>query len=126
MTNTTKRSDFGIWLLNELDKRNMRQADLYKGIDSTSSTVSHMITGRFKPSVSMCRDIAKFLDIGELEVFRAAGIILEDTGSDPFGLDPFEETLIQKIRKLTNEEKQDVFEYAAFKLQRRKTNPVTR
>ena len=118
--NVMTTTNFGSWLMGELARKKMKQADLVRGVGLTSAGVSHMVTGRFTPSPETCKAIANFLQVSELEALRAAGHVSESSSS------VLDERLIQLAGKLTDDEKEELIEIATIKIQRRRTNTVSR
>lgn len=65
---------FRDWLLDELDKRNWKPAQLAREAGITKGALSHVLTQTRKPGPFMCVAISRALDIPVEEVFRAAGL----------------------------------------------------
>lgn len=68
-------NDLGIFILQELENKNLNQADLSRGADTTEATISRIIRGERQPSISMCHSIAKALNVPANVVFGKAGIL---------------------------------------------------
>ena len=68
-------SNFGPWLLSELESRNLNQAELARRAKSTEATISRIILGKRNPSAKLCNAIAKVLELPSELVLDKAGII---------------------------------------------------
>jgi transcriptional regulator with XRE-family HTH domain len=106
-------SKFGQWLDGELNRRGLKQADLYRALDLTSGGVSAWFTGRSKPSPETCSRIAVYLGVPEIEVLRAAGI----STSRPV-TSPVMEGIIDLGGKLSEEDQIDILDFIKTKLAR--------
>ena len=66
--------DFGSWLQKELDKRDWKQANLvHAGVNS--GYLSRVLSGLRNPGPSLCRQVARALNLPESEVFERAGLL---------------------------------------------------
>lgn len=104
-------TNFPAWLLAELEKRNMSQADLARKSSVTAPQISRIISGSRGAEGRTLSAIAKALKLPPEEVYRAAGILPPE---------PFEKRLTNQITHLTNllppNEQQDILEFVKFRL----------
>ena len=68
-------TEFGKWLLNELDKRGWSQNELGRRAGLTSGTISNVINGVRTPATDTLKAIASALKLPKETVFREAGIL---------------------------------------------------
>ena len=66
---------FSEWLQEEMNKRNLTQADLVRLSGLTSAAISRIMTGSRGAGPEACLAIARALDLPEEEVFRRAGLL---------------------------------------------------
>jgi transcriptional regulator with XRE-family HTH domain len=74
--------EFSGWLLNELRKRDMTQADLSRLSGITSGGVAHLINKSRKPNPESCAAIAKAFRLPIETVYRAANLLPSITPED--------------------------------------------
>ena len=71
MTNT---NDFGQWLLEELERRDLSYSEVARRGGTSHARISQVISGG-NPGVDFCHAIARALDIPPENVFRRAGLL---------------------------------------------------
>lgn len=71
---------FGLWLANELDRRDWQQADLVQRLPVKAGVVSSWINGKRRPTYENCLLIARELRVDPNEVLTRAGRPLVDGG----------------------------------------------
>lgn len=64
---------FGIWLVNQIERRDWNLSDLARKIGVVPNTVSRWVGGVRNPSYQKCLDIAKALEIDPVDVLIRAG-----------------------------------------------------
>jgi transcriptional regulator with XRE-family HTH domain len=64
---------FGLWLANELDRKDWQQSDLVERMSVKAGVVSAWINGKRKPSYENCLIIARILRVEPNEVLVRAG-----------------------------------------------------
>ena len=74
---------FSEWLQEEMNKRNLTQADLVRLSGLTSAAISRIMTGSRGAGPEACLAIARALDLPEEEVFRHAGLLSPKTEDAP-------------------------------------------
>lgn len=73
---------FSEWLIEEMSKRGMSQADLARRTKLTTGGISNLVNQVRKPSPEALSAIAKAFDMQPEEVFRKAGLLPEKPPSD--------------------------------------------
>jgi len=66
---------FGLWLLEELDQRNMSQADLARACDITPSQISHIVSGERNAGKKSLTKFAQAFKLPLDYVFEKAGFL---------------------------------------------------
>lgn len=66
-------NDFGLWLANEIDKRDWKQADLARELHVNTGVISSWVNGQRRPSYESCLSIARALTIDPEIVVAKAG-----------------------------------------------------
>jgi transcriptional regulator with XRE-family HTH domain len=66
---------FSSWLLEELDKRNMSQADLVRACRITPSQISHIVSGKRNAGTKSLTNIAQALKLPVDFIFEKAGLL---------------------------------------------------
>jgi transcriptional regulator with XRE-family HTH domain len=66
---------FGLWLLEELDQRNMSQADLARACDITTAQISRIVSGERNAGTKSLTNIAQALKLPVDFVFEQAGLL---------------------------------------------------
>jgi transcriptional regulator with XRE-family HTH domain len=105
-----KKIDFGIWLEGELEKRNMKPADLARSAGLDQGVISNLINNKRNAGVDSCKAIARSFKIPVTEVLRAAGIIDPEPDNDPII-----DNITNLLMDLDTEDKRDVLEYAKLR-----------
>jgi transcriptional regulator with XRE-family HTH domain len=106
---------FSEWLGDELEKRDWTQADLARKSGLTTAGVSHIIKGTRKAGIKSCAKIAKAFDLSPDEVLRAADLLDQLPKDDKTVKD-----IVYTVNQMSEKLKEDVLEYARFKLQQGK------
>lgn len=75
---------FGDWLQNEMDSRDMSQADLSRSSGLTTAGVAYLVNGKRNPGQDACIKIAHALRLPPETVFQAAGILPARKDVDPW------------------------------------------
>ncbi len=74
---------FSDWLLEQMESKNLTQADLAKASGLTRTAISDYVNQkRTNPEPQALIAIAKALHVSPLNVFRAAGLLPDDHASD--------------------------------------------
>jgi len=92
---------FGSWLLRELGKRGMSQADLAREAGLTTATVSRVINQERAPSAGTCAKVAQGLDMRPEDVYKRAGIAVSKDQNAVMGV---LSELLEAARTLSDEE----------------------
>jgi len=66
-------NDFGLWLANEIDKRDWKQADMARELKVNTGVISSWVNGQRRPSYESCLIIARALAIDPDTVVTKAG-----------------------------------------------------
>jgi transcriptional regulator with XRE-family HTH domain len=98
---------FAEWLLEEMNRLDMTQAQLAKRAGISRTAVSNLLSHTRDPGPTICRAIARALDVPPEEVFRKAGL-LPDKPEDPPGL----LELIHAYSQASDEERERILEIA--------------
>ena len=108
------KSDFVSWVQDELDKRNMSQAELARKSGLTRSAINKLINRRQNsPGSDMCIGIATAFNLSPEVVFRKAGLLPQKQKNNPFI-----EKLIHLASQLPEDEIEDLADSAEAKLER--------
>lgn len=118
---------FTVWILEELNKKDWKPADLAKKARMSTGALSNIMNGNRKPGPEICRAIAQALDQPPEHVFRLAGLLPPLPSSNN---GPILNEIIEIVKRLTDEEKEDVLDYAKLRYEKRgrkkpPTAPVT-
>jgi transcriptional regulator with XRE-family HTH domain len=105
-----RKLDFGTWLEGELEKRNMKPADLARSAGLDQGVISNLINNKRNAGVDSCKAIARSFKIPVTEVLRAAGIIDPEPDNDPII-----DNITNLLMDLDTEDKRDVLEYAKLR-----------
>lgn len=81
-------ANFSRWLKENLDQREMTQADLARESGLTSAAISRIMRGSRGVGPEGCRAIAHALKLSEEKVFRQAGLLSQDTQESQDPEDP--------------------------------------
>jgi transcriptional regulator with XRE-family HTH domain len=101
------------WLVEEMKKRGWSQRELSRRSGLPQSTLSQAIRGKRKITPDVCTGIAQALGESPEYVMRLAGILPPASLEDDSTL----QELIELVRHLSPENRQDVLEYIRFRLQ---------
>ncbi len=103
-------NNFVNWLLNEMDKRGMSQADLARASGLSKTAISKIISESRAPGHEASSAIAKAFNFPPEIVFRKAGL-LPEKGEEP----PELKELTHLYLTASEEVQEDILEYARFK-----------
>lgn len=106
--------EFGNWLLAEMKKKNMRQADLARTLGIATSHVANIVYGKRGISPDLATKISIVFQVPEQEVFRRAGIATARPTRSLF-LEFMEEVGSQ----LSEDEQEDIMDNVKAKLARK-------
>lgn len=112
----SQQLDFSDWLQEELNRRGWSQADLVRASGISKGTVSRLISGTRSIGIDVCQALAQAFHLPPEDVLRIAGL-LPDKPEEPPGLGEW----IQRYLDATEDQRQEMLEYARFKT-RRKNN----
>jgi DNA-binding XRE family transcriptional regulator len=107
----TERITFAEWLISEMDKRNLSQADLARAANVTRSTINGVVTETRGPGGELCKAIAKAFHMPAEEVFRIAGLLPPSPN-----VDKDTAQMIELLSKLSPDERKEVMNYVKFKV----------
>jgi transcriptional regulator with XRE-family HTH domain len=105
---------FVVWVIEELDKRNWRPADLAHKAGVSTGSLSNVLSGKRKAGPDICRAIAQAFGAPPEQVFRLAGLLPELPAQEDELLGQVTET----YKRLSPEKRREVLEYALWQLQR--------
>lgn len=112
---------FSEWLVNELRKREMTQADLARASGISRGGISNLINQVRNPDAETCLAIARALNLPAETVFRAAGL-LPPVPSDT----QYQEEFFHLLSQLSPQERQEILELLRFKAERKTSKPSSR
>lgn len=113
-------TDFGDWLLQELEKRDWSQAKLARMTGVTRQAINAYINKRrTTPDAATIDGIAKAFGMSTQEVFRAAGLMPEL----PTPRDKYVDNLTYRLELLTDDQLEDVLKYIEF-ISTREQKPI--
>jgi transcriptional regulator with XRE-family HTH domain len=104
---------FSQWLDQRLDERGWSRADLSRRSGISEAALSLLYSGAREPGKKMCAGIADALHLNHDDVFRAAGLLPAKPSDD--------ETVSEIMHishTLTEENRQDVLDYARLRLEK--------
>ena len=104
----TNNNNFGEWLLVELDRRGMSQADLARKSGVSRTAISDVISGSSKPGFRLCRGIADGLRLPFLTVLLQAGLVRESDIFTMDGLSSDERSLLHGFRTLVPNDRDSI------------------
>jgi transcriptional regulator with XRE-family HTH domain len=107
-----------VWVTSELNRLNWTHEQLAEKAGVSRGTVSNVLRGDMPPSADFCIKIAPALDTPPEQVLRLAGL-LPPPGSSRNPDDPELQQLIELIKTLPQEKRQQLSEYVRFLLQSR-------
>ncbi|PKN91074.1 MAG: hypothetical protein CVU44_20885 [Chloroflexi bacterium HGW-Chloroflexi-6] len=76
--------NFGSWILEELEKRKMTQADLARATDITTAQMSRIVSGQRNAGKDTLTAIARALHLPPHLVFEKAGVLPPEKEKDPW------------------------------------------
>ncbi len=110
---------FGSWLLQQIESKQWRQADLARASNLDSAVISNLVNGRRGPGEDTCRAIAKALGLPPEEVFRAAGLLPPKPETDEQT-----ERLLHLYNQMTDDEREEWVALGEFVFSRRKVKKL--
>lgn len=106
---------FSEWLVDELRKRGMTQADLARASGISRGGISNLINQVRNPDAETCLSISRALNLPPETVFRAAGLL------PPVDKDTeYQEQFFHYLSQLSPQERQEILELLRFKAERQK------
>ena len=109
-------NELGIWLSGQLKQRGWSHSELARRAKVSQAAVSSTISGDRKAGCDFCIKVAKALDESPEKILRLAEILPSVQDSE----DPAFEELIELIRLLSPDQRQDVLKYTKFIYQNRR------
>jgi len=106
---------YGEWILQELEARGWKQADLARAAHLDSAVISNLITGNRNPGIETCTAIARAFHYPPEMVFRIAGLLPK--AAEPSAV---YEVLAYRLAELTPEQTNEVLLFIEFILERDK------
>lgn len=111
------KSEFVSWVEEEMEGRGWRPADLARAAGITGSALSKILNEYRAPGLDACVGIAGAFDLPPEFVLRKAGLIPELPGPDR---DPTFQEIVDVMRNMTPEEREEVLGYALWRFRREK------
>jgi transcriptional regulator with XRE-family HTH domain len=111
------KQQFIDWLHEELRKKGWKPADLAKASGLAPSTISRILNGQVEPSDAGYSKIAKALGEPREKVFRLIGLL---PPLPPMGDGPILDEIVNVVKQLTEDEKEEILAYAELRLKRQK------
>lgn len=102
---------FGDWLLEQLKKEEMSQADLARRSGLTRGAVSMLVRGQTQPKGETCGRIAQALGLTPETVLKAAGILPELPNPEQT---PYPRQVLDLMRRMDPDEQRDIFDYVLW------------
>lgn len=112
-----KTTFFSEWLQEELEKRGWSQSELARRSGLTRQTINTLIKGRSEPQAETCLAIARGLNVPPETVLRAADLLPELPVPDR---DPTLQELMDLMKRMSQEEREEILQYALFRFRRRR------
>lgn len=106
---------FAEWLDIELKHRAMSQAELARQAGVTRAAITNILTSNRGPGVELCQGIARAFKIPPEEVFRAAGLLPQESKQSTYL-----ERMIYLFNQLDDETAEDYLAELEFKIERRR------
>lgn len=119
LTYANNMEDFSNWLILEMDRQRMTQADLARSSKLSTSTISMILSGSRSIGKEAAISIANALKIAPETVYRAAGL-LPPKPKDQADVDD----LVYKYGLLDTEQKAQALDFIDFLLERGEPAPV--
>lgn len=110
-------STFANWLTDELENRNMSQADLHRASGLSRTAISQVISDTRKPGSEFCLSIARALNLPPEYVFRKAELL---PPQDEINQD-IEET-VYLLKMLEPDDLEEIKQIARLKLDLKKSS----
>lgn len=104
---------FSEWIKDELNKRNMSQADLSRSSGLSIAQISHVVNMQSPPGQKALEAIARAFGYPPEQVYRAAGLLPQLLPEDA----TFEDWKFV-LNQLPEEDRQELLEFARLKLKR--------
>jgi transcriptional regulator with XRE-family HTH domain len=115
-------TNFSEWLAKEMEKREWTQSDLARKADINRQVISTYINRkRAKPDEEVLSAIARAFKMPPETVFRAAGLLPPDSGSDSST-----EEITHIYNELNNGNREDLLDYARLRLQKQEREKTGR
>lgn len=105
---------FVAWVVEELDKRNWRPADLAHKAGVSTGSLSNVLKGKRRAGPDICKAIAGAFGAPPEQVFRLAGLL----PALPVQEDELLGQVTETYKRLSPEKRREVLEYALWQLQR--------
>lgn len=112
--NDLQMERFRDWILVELNKRGMTQADLARASGVTSAAISRLLSEQRVPAPETCMGIARAFNLPPEDVYRRAGL-LPDTGEPD---DLLTRIIANIAEKLDEGRREELKNYAEYQLRR--------
>lgn len=109
---TQTRADFPAWLRQQIDLREMTQAEFAEKGGITPSMVSHVLRGLRNPGEDFFKATATALRMPVVEIYKRAGVIPPESGRFPYT--DQEMRLVHLLRELSPDQRGQVVEFAEF------------
>jgi transcriptional regulator with XRE-family HTH domain len=107
--------DLFTWITGEVNKRGWTNSELARRAGISPSTLSLVLSGDRKPGISFCVGVARAFDELPEKVLRLAGLIPPLPAPEDEGVNY--EQLWDVVKNMSAQERQNVFEYARWRLQ---------
>lgn len=107
--------EFGDWLMAELERRGLTQADLSRMAHISSAQVANVVNGDRQAGDKFCRAVARAFDLPQTEVFRLAKLLDDEPDTNPLT-----DRLLAIAAQLSEDEMRDLLDYAELIKRRRK------
>jgi len=114
---------FADWLEEELAARGWKPADLARASKLSNATVSRILNGERNAGPDVALAIAKGLNLSADFVFRRAGLLPPQPGSER---DPSFQEIVEIMRNMTEAERREIVDYALFRYRRHNGRDDTR
>lgn len=104
-------NEFAKWLMIEMEKRGISQAELARRSNTTQGTISRIVSGERNIGFDVCVAISRALHIAPENVLRAAGLLppVPETTEQ-------KETLVYLFDQLTEKDRQTILDMMNFLL----------
>lgn len=102
---------FPEWLLEQMDERGWKQADLARAANLDTAVISNIINRKRKAGEVVCSAIARGLNLPPETVFRIAGLLPPAPVNQP----PDLLQIIQLYLEISEEAREELLNYAKFR-----------